>query len=186
MHFQCRRGRVEATHAAWPKLTAVLHTASQLIVGTVAACGPIQDSLEFPTAVRQAAVNLRPRRPLGDKGYDADHNQSCALPPRTWDSQRGHPAQFTKRFRSTQGVLSPDDVRPLSQLAVSSSRPSRKRLLPTPTSTRFRAHCTGRAKSIQRTPNPHLDSQHYGSGQSSLNVYNRATDCRSGTVSARQ
>ena len=76
MHFQCRRGRVEATHAAWPKLTAVFHTASQLIVGAVAACGPIQDSLEFPTAVRQAAVNLRPRRPLGDKGYDADHNHA--------------------------------------------------------------------------------------------------------------
>jgi hypothetical protein len=76
MHFQRRCGRTEAMHAAWPKLTAVFHTASQLIVGVVATRGPSQDSSDFPAAVRQAAVNLRPRRLLGDKGYDAEHNHA--------------------------------------------------------------------------------------------------------------
>jgi Transposase DDE domain len=74
MHFQRRCGRADSTHAAWPKLTAVFHTASQLIVGAVAARGPSQDSPDFPDAVRQAAANLRPRRLLADKGYDAEHN----------------------------------------------------------------------------------------------------------------
>lgn len=63
-------------HAAWPKLTAVFHTASQLIVGAVATRGPCQDSPDFPAAMRQAAVNLRPRRLLADKGYDAEHNHA--------------------------------------------------------------------------------------------------------------
>lgn len=76
MHFQRRCGRTEAMHAAWPKLTAVFHTASQLIVGAVPARGPAQDSPDFPAAVRQAAANLRPRRLLGDKGYDAEHNHA--------------------------------------------------------------------------------------------------------------
>lgn len=76
MHFQRRCGRTEATHAAWPKLTAVFHANSQLIVGAVAARGPSQDSPDFPAAVRQAAANLRPRRLLGDKGCDAEHNHA--------------------------------------------------------------------------------------------------------------
>jgi Transposase DDE domain len=76
MHFQRRCGRTEAMHAAWPKLTAVFHTASQLIVGAVATRGPSQDSSDFPAAVRQAAANLQPRRLLGDKGYDAEHNHA--------------------------------------------------------------------------------------------------------------
>lgn len=76
MHFQRRGGRTEATHAAWPKLTAVFHANSQLIVGAVAARGPSQDSPDFPAAVRQAAANLRPRRLLGDKGCDAEHNHA--------------------------------------------------------------------------------------------------------------
>ena len=76
MHFQRRCGRIETTHASWPKLTAVFHTASQLIVGAVAARGPSQDSPDFPAAMRQAAANLQPRRVLADKGYDAEHNHA--------------------------------------------------------------------------------------------------------------
>ena len=53
MHFQRRCGRIEAVHAAWPKLTAVFHTGSQLIVGAVASRGPSQDSPDFPAAMRQ-------------------------------------------------------------------------------------------------------------------------------------
>jgi hypothetical protein len=74
MHFQRRCGRIAAVHAAWPKLTAVFHTSSQLIVGAVASRGPSQDSPDFPAVVRQAAANLRPRRIVADKGYDAEHN----------------------------------------------------------------------------------------------------------------
>lgn len=73
-HFQRRCSRSESTHASWPKLTAVFHTESQLIVGAVASRGPSQDSLEFPAAMRQAAGNLRPRRVVADKGYDAEHH----------------------------------------------------------------------------------------------------------------
>jgi hypothetical protein len=58
MHFQRRCGRIAATHAAWPKLTAVCLTISQLIVGAVASRGPSQDSPDFPAAMRQAASNL--------------------------------------------------------------------------------------------------------------------------------
>lgn len=76
MHFQRRCGRIEAVHAAWPKLTAVFHTGSQLIVGAVASRGPSQDSPDFPAAMRQAAANLQPRRVLADKGYDAEHNHA--------------------------------------------------------------------------------------------------------------
>lgn len=75
MHFQRRCGRIEAAHAAWPKLTAVFHTGSQLIVGAVASRGPSQDSPDFPAAMRQAAANLQPRRVLADKGY-AEHNHA--------------------------------------------------------------------------------------------------------------
>lgn len=74
MHFQRRCGRIAATHAAWPKLTAAFHTASHLIVGAVASRGPSQDSPDFPAAVRQAAANLEPCRVVADKGYDAEHN----------------------------------------------------------------------------------------------------------------
>lgn len=76
VHFQRRCGRRDITHAAWPKLTAVFHTASQLIVGAVVGRGPSQDSPDFPAAVRQAAANLRPRRLLADKAYDAEHNHA--------------------------------------------------------------------------------------------------------------
>jgi hypothetical protein len=76
IHFQRRCGRLASTHAAWPKLTAVFHTESQLIVGAVVSRGPSQDSPDFPAAVRQAAVNLQPRRVVADKAYDAEHNHA--------------------------------------------------------------------------------------------------------------
>ena len=77
MHFQRRCGRLDRNDMPpGQKLTAVFHTASQLIVGAVASRGPSQDSPDFPAAVRQAAVNLRPRRVLADKGYDAEHNHA--------------------------------------------------------------------------------------------------------------
>lgn len=77
VHFKRRFGQNPATlHAAWPKLTAVFHTTSQLIVGAVTSQGPSQDSPDFVPAMKQAAAILRPRRVLADRGYDAEHNHA--------------------------------------------------------------------------------------------------------------
>jgi transposase len=59
---------------AWPKLTAVVHTASHLIVGAVPGIGPSQDSPDFVPAMRQAARLVAFDTALADAGYDAEHN----------------------------------------------------------------------------------------------------------------
>ncbi|MCI0755584.1 transposase [Teichococcus vastitatis] len=59
---------------AWPKLIAVLHTHSHLILGAVPGVGPSQDSADFTPAMRQAADLVRIDTALGDAGYDAKHN----------------------------------------------------------------------------------------------------------------
>ena len=69
---QCRRRR-----RGWPKLTAVVHVRSHLIVAAVTGLGPTPDSREFAPALRQAAEALAPRAldtVLADAGYDAEHN----------------------------------------------------------------------------------------------------------------
>lgn len=78
MHFRRRTGRLahDIWHAAWPKLTAVFHAASQLIGGIATSRGPSQDSPEFEPAMRQAASNFHARRAVADKGYDAEHNHA--------------------------------------------------------------------------------------------------------------
>lgn len=76
VHFKRRRGESDSTQSDWPKLTAVFHAESQLIVGATAGRGPSQDSPDFTPAMRQAAANLRPKRVLADKGYDAEHNHA--------------------------------------------------------------------------------------------------------------
>jgi hypothetical protein len=76
VYFQRKCASCDSAHATWPKLTAVFHTASQLIVGAVVGLGPSQDSPDFIPAMRQAAANLRPRRVLADKAYDAEHNHA--------------------------------------------------------------------------------------------------------------
>lgn len=73
-HFLKRCGRSAFATSAWPKLTAVFDAATHLIVGAVVGRGPSQDSPDFPEAMRQAAANLRPKRLLADKAYDAEHN----------------------------------------------------------------------------------------------------------------
>jgi hypothetical protein len=65
-------GRRRCRH--WPKLTAVCHTRTHLIAGALVSRGPSQDSPEFPPAMRQAAVTLRPYCVLGEAGCDAEHN----------------------------------------------------------------------------------------------------------------
>lgn len=59
---------------AWPKLTAVVHTDSHLILGAVTGTGPAQDSPDFTPAMRQAAALLPIDTALADAGYDAEHN----------------------------------------------------------------------------------------------------------------
>jgi hypothetical protein len=59
---------------AWPKLTAVVHTDSHLILGAVTGTGPSQDSPDLIPAMRQAAALLPIDTALADAGYDAEHN----------------------------------------------------------------------------------------------------------------
>jgi len=59
---------------AWPKLTAVVHTHSHLILGALPGVGPSQDSPDFSPAMRQAAALARIDTALADAGYDAEHN----------------------------------------------------------------------------------------------------------------
>jgi len=54
----------------------VFHAATHLIAGVVTGRGPSQDSPQFTEAMRQASANLRPRRVVADKGYDAEHNHA--------------------------------------------------------------------------------------------------------------
>ncbi len=74
MYFRCRVGLKQGLKAAWPKLTAVFHTATQMIIGVVTSRGPSQDSPQFPEAMELAAAILHPTRVVADAAYDAEHN----------------------------------------------------------------------------------------------------------------
>ena len=83
-YFHLRRGEAKRRghrRRAWPKLTAVWHTHSHLILAAVPAVGPTQDSPDFTPAMRQTAAVLAPRTVdtvLADAAYDAEHNhQLC-------------------------------------------------------------------------------------------------------------
>lgn len=73
-HFGARRAGPGRRQRAWPKLTAVVHTASHLIMGAVPSIGPSQDSPDFIPAVRQAAGLVAFDTMLADAAYDAEHN----------------------------------------------------------------------------------------------------------------
>jgi hypothetical protein len=76
-YFRMRRGepkRPGRRKRAWPKLTAVLHAHSHLILGAVTGTGPTQDSPAFAPAMRQAAALLALDTVLADAAYDAEHN----------------------------------------------------------------------------------------------------------------
>jgi hypothetical protein len=60
----------------WPKLTAVVDTATHFFLAAVASTGPSQDSPQFAPAVRRAAARLPLSRVLADAGYDAEHNHA--------------------------------------------------------------------------------------------------------------
>lgn len=73
-YFGLRRGGDGHRQRAWPKLTAVVHAHSHLILGAVPGVGPSQDSPDFTPAMRQAARLVQIDTALGDAGYDAEHN----------------------------------------------------------------------------------------------------------------
>jgi hypothetical protein len=56
-----------------PKLTAVVHAASHLIVGAVPVIGPAHDTPDFAPAMRQAAALVAFAAVAADSGYDAEH-----------------------------------------------------------------------------------------------------------------
>ena len=58
----------------WPKLEAVVHTHSHLIIGAVPGVGPSQDSSYVSPAMRQTLDFLEVDPALADPGYDAEHN----------------------------------------------------------------------------------------------------------------
>ena len=73
-HLGMRRAGSGHRQRAWPKLTAVVHTASHLVAGAVPGVGPSQDSPDFAPAMRQAAALVAFDTVLADAGYDAEHN----------------------------------------------------------------------------------------------------------------
>jgi transposase len=73
-YFGQRRGSEGHRQRAWPKLTAVVHAHSHLILGAVPGVGPSQDSPDFAPAMRQATALVTIDTALGDAGYDAEHN----------------------------------------------------------------------------------------------------------------
>ena len=73
-HFGARCAGSGHRQRAWPKLTAVVHTASHLIAGAVPGVGPSQASPDFAPALRQAAGLVALDSALADAGYDAEHD----------------------------------------------------------------------------------------------------------------
>lgn len=74
-YFGMRRANgVGHRQRAWPKLTAVIHAHSHLILGAMPGVGPSQDSPDFSPAMRQAAALAGIDTALADAGYDAEHN----------------------------------------------------------------------------------------------------------------
>jgi hypothetical protein len=75
-YFVWGAGRRHHRRRRWPKLTAVLDTATHLFLAAHGGRGPTQDSPQFKPAVRAACRRLPLDTLLGDAGYDAEHNHA--------------------------------------------------------------------------------------------------------------
>lgn len=74
-HFGMRQANgTGPQQRAWPKLTAVVHTCSRLILGAVTGVGLSQGSPYIAPVMRQAAGPVAIDPVLADAGYDAEHN----------------------------------------------------------------------------------------------------------------
>jgi hypothetical protein len=102
-YFGMQRAREGHRQRAWPKLTAVVHTASHLILGAVPGVGPSQDSPDFAPAMRQAAGLIPVDTVLADASYDAEHNPPVQR--RTRPAAGGDPPQSPQH-----GVSLAEDV----------------------------------------------------------------------------
>jgi transposase len=81
-HYRIRRvqGDTRRTHQSrrWPKVTAVAHTHSHLILGVALGEGPTNDAPDFAPALRQAAALLPLDTVLADAAYDTEaHHRLC-------------------------------------------------------------------------------------------------------------
>ena len=65
-------------HIKWPKINAIVHTQSHLIVAASFNEGPSHDSPEFAALLRQAAARVYWDRVLADSGYDAEEHHRLA------------------------------------------------------------------------------------------------------------
>jgi len=70
-HFLARQGRMKQ-YRNYPKLTAVCHHRSHLIVAAVVRTGPCNDAADFLAAVRQACRHLPIDRLYADGAYDSE------------------------------------------------------------------------------------------------------------------
>lgn len=78
-YFTRRAGR-RIAQSRWPKLTAVVDTASHLLLATSVTRGPTRDAPHLIPAVRAATERVRVDTVLADAGYDSEANHAV---PRT-------------------------------------------------------------------------------------------------------
>jgi hypothetical protein len=111
--YSVRRAGRRGTQRRWPKLTAVLDTASHLFLAATVTRGPRQDAPPLLPAVRRAVKHTRIDTLLADAGYDAEANHATCrgkLGVRStaialnWRGSRKWPKakyrrQMVKRFR---------------------------------------------------------------------------------------
>jgi hypothetical protein len=74
-YYRFRRGEAKRRghrRRAWPKLTALLETASHLVLGVVARLGPTNEATDFAPVLRQATALLALDTVLADRAYDGE------------------------------------------------------------------------------------------------------------------
>jgi hypothetical protein len=76
-HYYWRAGR-RTRRSSWPKLSAVLDTASHIFLSAVVTRGPGHDAGQFAPAVKAATARSPIDTLLGDRGYDAEPSHAYA------------------------------------------------------------------------------------------------------------
>jgi len=106
-YFSHRRG---CHYSRYPKLSAIVDTASHLFLGLVVDRGPKNDLVEFVPLVRQAHRRQRFETLLGDVAYDSEgnldllatqHRVAGVFPPRRGQSANKPPSKLRTPRRRT-------------------------------------------------------------------------------------
>ena len=85
-YFGARRANGKGhRQRAWPKLTAIVHAHSRLILGAVPGVGPSQDTPDFAPAMRRTAGLVPKDAALADAG---GLRRQAQPPPRPWRTRR--------------------------------------------------------------------------------------------------